>query len=195
MNHLKAMVFKKNDAEKTVDRKITPFLIIIGVGLVLLLCHTGRVHGEGWPEIKTRLLPDGSFATVEMDMGEKIRHCPHHDINGKLDVEQMIFVLGTLEKENWLHSRNEAVARKHLENHYTTFKKVIKKRGIQKPVNINEANLSELVSLPQIGPVLAVKIVDYRDAHGRYVTIEDIKQIDGIGQGTFDAIRHYINAD
>jgi DNA uptake protein ComE-like DNA-binding protein len=51
------------------------------------------------------------------------------------------------------------------------------------------------VKLPQVGPVLAVKIAEYRDTHSSYFIIEDIKNVEGIGQAIFRAIRYYICTD
>jgi competence ComEA-like helix-hairpin-helix protein len=149
----------------------------------------------GWPDIKTKLLPDESFAVVESDVGSRIRHCAHHDLSGNLHTEQLIYVLGTVDNEIWLNSKLKTVAKKHLEKHYDRFKTLTMKKGLAAPVNINEASLAELVLLPQIGPVLAVKIVEYRNANGMFMTIEDIKKIDGIGQGIYYAIQHYISLD
>ena len=51
---------------------------------------------QGWPDIKVRMLPDSSFAVIEKDKnGYKYRRCPHHDINGDIDSEQLIYVIGT----------------------------------------------------------------------------------------------------
>lgn len=61
--------------------------------------------------------------------------------------------------------------------------------------NINKARLTELVTLPQVGPVLAIKINEYRNTHNLYVTIEDIMKVEGIGPVTFNAIRHYISTN
>jgi len=59
-------------------------------------------------------------------------------------------------------------------------------------VNINTANIYELEELPGIGEVLAQKIIDYRNAHGKFERIEDIMNVDGIGETRFDEIRNYI---
>ena len=64
---------------------------------------------------------------------------------------------------------------------------------MQGTVDINRAGLTELVILPNIGPVIAVKIVEYRNMHGLFESIEDIKKVEGIGSGTFNAVRHYIS--
>jgi len=59
-------------------------------------------------------------------------------------------------------------------------------------ININTAGLSELDSLPGIGPSKAQAIIDYREVNGNFVTIEDIMNVTGIGQGTFDGLKDLI---
>ncbi len=175
-------------------RSSTIFIFLLSV-FALSVCHEGIGRCQGWSDMIIRLLPADSFAVIEKDKrGRKIRHCPHHDTNGKLDEEQLIYVLGTMDRETWVDPDNKVTARKHLENHYNKFIKEVIKKGLERPVNINYAKLTELVALPQIGPVLAVKIVEYRNTHSRYKTIEDIKNVEGIGQGIFNAIKHYIKA-
>jgi competence protein ComEA len=51
----------------------------------------------------------------------------------------------------------------------------------EKRLNPNTASLQELIDLPGIGPVLAKRIIDYRDAHGTFKTIDDLVVIQGIG--------------
>ena len=127
-----------------------------------------------------------------MENGQEIRHCPHHDVNGRVEVEQLIYVLGTLDRERWLYPANKEVARKHLTRHYDQYITAAMKKGLHDPVNINQATLTELVSLPQVGPVLAVKIVEYRKSASAFATIEQIKKVEGIGTATFNAIKYYI---
>lgn len=59
-------------------------------------------------------------------------------------------------------------------------------------IDINYATAEELETLPGIGPTLAMRIVQYRDEHGPFQTIEDIMNVSGIGQSTFDLIKDYI---
>jgi competence protein ComEA len=59
-------------------------------------------------------------------------------------------------------------------------------------VNINTASAEELDKLPEIGPVKAQAIVDYRKANGKFSSIEDVMKVSGIKEGTFAKIKDYI---
>ena len=59
-------------------------------------------------------------------------------------------------------------------------------------VNINTATQTELETLPGIGPSLALKIINYRKENGKFSSIEDIKNVSGIGEAKFNNIKEYI---
>ncbi len=60
------------------------------------------------------------------------------------------------------------------------------------PVNINTAGIEELQTVPGIGPVIAGRIVDYREKMGPFGSIEEIMSVKGIGEKTFDKIKSHI---
>jgi competence protein ComEA len=62
-------------------------------------------------------------------------------------------------------------------------------------VNLNTANQAELEDLPGIGEILAQRIIDYRTQRGPFRTIEDIKEVSGIGDKRFEAIRELITVE
>lgn len=62
----------------------------------------------------------------------------------------------------------------------------------QEKININTATAEELETLPNIGPVKAEAIVQYRQEQGPFYTIEQIQEVDGIGEKTFEAIKDMI---
>ena len=59
-------------------------------------------------------------------------------------------------------------------------------------ININTASSTEFQRLPGIGPKLADSIVAYREEHGQFNSLEDLKNISKIGEKTFAAIADYI---
>ena len=48
-------------------------------------------------------------------------------------------------------------------------------------VNINTAGVEELGTLPRVGPVLAQRIVDWRQQHGRFKSVQELDAVDGFG--------------
>lgn len=52
-------------------------------------------------------------------------------------------------------------------------------------VNINTADMYALCTLPGVGESTAQKIIDYREANGKFKSIEEIQNVDGIGQRTY----------
>lgn len=59
-------------------------------------------------------------------------------------------------------------------------------------VNINTALQTELETLTGIGPSTALKIIDYRKENGEFKSIEDIKNVPGIGESKFENIEEEI---
>lgn len=59
-------------------------------------------------------------------------------------------------------------------------------------ININTATQTELETLPGIGPSTAVKIINYREQQGEFKTVEDIKNVSGIGDNKFNNIKDLI---
>lgn len=62
-------------------------------------------------------------------------------------------------------------------------------------VNINTATVSELDSLPGIGPTTAQAIVDYRLLYGLFSSLQEIQNVAGVGPATFERIKDYITLD
>lgn len=67
-----------------------------------------------------------------------------------------------------------------------------KSEGEQPKVNINQAEPSDLMSLPGIGESKANAIVKYREEHGFFQKTDDMKKIEGIKDGVFNKIKDLI---
>ena len=59
-------------------------------------------------------------------------------------------------------------------------------------VDINSASQEALESLPGIGPVLAQRILEYREANGPFATVEDLQKVEGVGTDTFEKLRELV---
>lgn len=56
-------------------------------------------------------------------------------------------------------------------------------------VNLNRASVDELTALPGVGPVLAQRMVEWRKAHGRYRSVNDLQEVKGIGKKRMEQLR------
>lgn len=59
-------------------------------------------------------------------------------------------------------------------------------------VNINTASKEQLENLDGIGAALADRILSYRQKHGKFQKIEELKEVSGIGSKKFEAIRSFV---
>lgn len=64
--------------------------------------------------------------------------------------------------------------------------------AVQALVNINKADAGELETIRGIGPLLAQRIMEYRQANGRFEKLEDLVRVPGIGQAKFEKIKSQI---
>lgn len=62
----------------------------------------------------------------------------------------------------------------------------------KKLINLNTADAKQLEELPRVGPKMAQRIMEYRKANGGFKKIQDLLKVKGIGQKTFDKLKHLI---
>ncbi len=56
------------------------------------------------------------------------------------------------------------------------------------PISLNQATVEQLDQLPRIGPVTAQKIIDFRQQHGGFRSVDQLKEVPGIGDRTFEQL-------
>jgi competence protein ComEA len=59
-------------------------------------------------------------------------------------------------------------------------------------INLNQATAAELDELPDIGPVLAERIIAFREDNGGFRSVEDLQQVSGIGEKTFAGLEDLV---
>ncbi len=64
--------------------------------------------------------------------------------------------------------------------------------AVSYPINLNTATVEELVSIDGLGESRASAIIEYRDYLGGYTSVEQIKEISGIGDATYAKLAPYL---
>ncbi|MEE1938164.1 ComEA family DNA-binding protein [Streptomyces sp. TRM 70361] len=60
------------------------------------------------------------------------------------------------------------------------------------PVSLNSATVDQLDALPGIGPVMAQRIIDYRTRHGGFTSVEQLREVNGIGERRFADLKPFV---
>jgi competence protein ComEA len=61
--------------------------------------------------------------------------------------------------------------------------------GSGAPLSLNSADVAALDALPGVGPVLAQRIIDWRTAHGRFTSVDELGEVSGIGDKLLAQLR------
>lgn len=96
--------------------------------------------------------------------------------------------------ENTAESATAAEAAQPRENTRTsTTSKTSKAKTFSGKISLNRAGLQELEHLPGVGPSLAKRILEWRQAHGGFKKIEDLLEVKGIGPKKFEKMRQVLS--
>ena len=60
------------------------------------------------------------------------------------------------------------------------------------PIDLNRATAEDLDAIPGLGPALAQRIIDYRQAHGPFKKIEDLREVSGVGPQNLEKLKPYL---
>ena len=117
------------------------------------------------------------------------------NLSKKLEDEMAIIIYSKSEIQNYVNTKKNLeskleICEQKLKNNACLVIEEKKKENVTK-VNINNAGLSELMTLTGIGEAKAKAIMEYRKKNA-FKKIEDIKNVDGIGDSLFESIKESI---
>ena len=117
-----------------------------------------------------------------LEDGMKVNIPNNNDLKNNPDFEYITMNSGDGAEADYSSGNKEKNTEREEESSY-------KKYSI---VNINTATQTELETLPGIGPSLALKIITYRKENGKFSSIDEIKNVSGIGESKFESLKSYI---
>ena len=118
------------------------------------------------------------------------------NLSSKIHDEMSIYIYTKEEVVNFVkvnEEKNIKIDECNKTNEVCIKKETIKEDEIvNNKININKASINDLKLLPSIGEAKAQAIIDYRNSVGIFKTINDIKNVSGIGDSLFDKIKDLI---
>jgi competence ComEA-like helix-hairpin-helix protein len=168
-----------------------------GIAGIFLLFIVSPALAEKWSQRYIENLPDSAFAAIEITKdGKKIRHLPHHNYVGEVDIPHLKSALGRIHQVKWIDSANVGKAKDHLDQHYRVYKQArAVARGLKGPLNINKASIDELTQLPHIGKKIAISIIEHRKTYGSFKTLSELRRVPGIGPKIYKDIEDLVSVE
>ncbi len=168
-----------------------------GIAGISLLLIVSPALADKWSQRYIESLPDSAFAAIEIAKdGKKMRHLPHHNYVGEIDISHLKSALGRIYQVKWIDPANFTRAKDHLDQHYQVYRQErAKARGLKGPVNINKASINELMQLPHIGGERAQNIIEFRKRHGGFKSVGELRRVTGIGPKIFKDIEDLVTVE
>lgn len=69
---------------------------------------------------------------------------------------------------------------------------VVKKSSPVSQINVNTASFAELQKLPGIGPAYSKRIIEYREKHGKFTSVDELIEIKGIGKKRLEKLQPFV---
>ena len=177
--HTPENIIAENDNEKTQENEV----VKESQGEKIVVHVSGAVRNEGIFELQA----NSRVADAIEKAGGLTEQADTELLNlaSKLEDGMKIHVITKEEKLNSGVVINQ--------NIITTQNKAITNSTQTQKVNINTASQTELETLPGIGPSTALKIINYRNENGKFKSIEEIKEVSGIGDSKYNQIKEMIS--
>ncbi len=197
-------VFVKKNKNKVI--KLGAMILILFTVLIIFLTGIGNDNDI---ETQSEVLPNDTVQDVivveniVVDVGGEVMNPQVVKLPIDSRVEDAIIAAGGLTSNADVSTINRALILSDGEKIYIpSFEEV--ENGITEgqipigevffsKVNINTANSTMLQEIQGVGPATALKIIDYRNENGKFEKIEDIMNVSGIGEKTFEEMKDDIS--
>jgi competence protein ComEA len=169
--------------------------------LIALACLVGLVAALGWgwqwitqpttqtissaPEVSASI----SVGVVVVDVAGKVRHPGVVELPIGSRVRDAIAAAGGVLPR---HAAGVNLARVLIDGEQIVVGEEAATQSNAK-LNINRATASQLEELPGVGPVLAQRIVEYRQAHGGFRRIEELDAVSGVGPSMMSKLKDVVS--
>lgn len=180
------------------DRASTNLQITV-IGTAILLVVGGLVW-FGWPSSSAPVdapteVTTGGAGRLTIHVSGAVVNPGVVEVNGGARVAEAVAAAGGATPEAELGAMNLAAALRDGEHIVVPAAgEVDAAGGSTGGIDLNTASPAELEALPGVGPVLAERIVLFREEHGQFVTPEDLLDVPGIGEAKLSQIREGIRS-
>lgn len=149
---------------------------------VIIVCITGEITNPGTYEVT-----EGSRVKDLVDMAGGLKDSSETsrlNLARKLLDEDLVVIPAKVNIEENLASTGL--------NGSSAQAVSIESTNISNKINLNTATSSELTTIPGVGKVTAEKIIKYREEKGFFSRLEQLMEVDRIGEATFNKIKDYV---
>ena len=181
--------YEENIIENTIEKTKTAEMLEAEKEEEIIIYIAGEVNKEG-----VYSLPEGSRIADAIEQAEGLTEDAYtEDINlaYKLEDGMKIKIPNKSETQKQLEEQNANIEDSYITTESGASIQETQTKTSQK-VNINTASQQELETLTGVGPSIASKIVVYRKQNGLFKTIDDIKNVSGIGDNKFESFKDEI---
>lgn len=201
--YLNAKYLKKHKA--TILKVVVGSLFIVALGVNAASGHEGESKNQNLEQIEKtefsqeEVTENEYLDTIIIDISGAVATPMVVELPSDARINDAIKAAGGLTEDADISSVNRAevledgqkifIPKKGSDDVPLGEKEYMSENFVPKKVNLNTASCDELRTLNGVGPATAEKIINYREKEGRFKTIEDIKNVDGIGEKTFEKLK------
>ena len=161
------------------------YKILIVVALTAIIIAGGVMLAQGRPwaaeplEITLAAPASASQATMELYVGGEVANPGRYPVDSGDSIGDVLAMAGGV-------TDDADTGRLEL------YVPAVGESDAPQLISINRAGAWLLDALPGIGPSLAQNIIDYREANGPFTMTEELKLVTGIGESTYDGLKHLV---